>query len=139
MVMPQGGPYTLAMTATKINGHPAGSNHIVSENVGVSWNGATVSIAGGGLTLQGQVTNNHLAVASSTPDGSLSLSGTPAAHYASGTFSLTHTDGKTASGGFTLTAPSAQHMLKKIKAYGAPKPAPPAPTCNAWCNFFSWF
>lgn len=137
--MPQNGLYTLAMTATNINGHPAGSAGAISKDVTVSWSGSVLSLVeSGGTTLKGQVTNNHLAVSAQTPDGTLSLGGTPSAHYASGTFTL-HQGSNTASGGFTLTPPGQSHMMKKLNVYGAPKPAPPVATCNWWCSFKAWF
>ena len=110
--MPQSGPYQLTMTATQVNGHPPRSHQALSQDVSVSWNGATLLIDTGGLTLQGQVTNNHLAVSSQGPDGTLTLSGTPAARSASGTFSLAQTSGTTASGRFTLALPQPKHFMR---------------------------
>lgn len=136
-VVPERGFYTLAMTATKLNGRAAGSSNIMSQDVGVSWSGTTLSIDGGGLTFRGQVTANHLSAASQTPEGTISLSGTPAAHYASGTFTLTQPGGNTASGGFTLTPTGQQHMAQKLKAYGGNTPAPS--TCGAWCSLKKWW
>lgn len=136
--MPQAGFYTLAMTASKINGHAAGSDHIISEDVGVSWSGAEVSISGNGLAFKGNVVNNHLSATSHTAEGNIVLTGTPAAHYASGTFTLRQPDGNNASGGFTLTAPSQQHMAKKLKPYGASNTGSNS-GCSAWCSFKKWW
>lgn len=140
--MPQSGPfYTLTLTATQINGHAAGPGHVMTNSVSVGWSGATISISGGNLALQGQVANNHLTATSQSADGTqLSLSGTPAAHSANGTFTLAEADGHTASGGFSLTASNQQHTLKKIKAYGGTTPAPPSTTWHDWwAAFKEWF
>lgn len=137
-VMPEAGIYTLAMTATTINGHAAGSTHVMSENVGVSWSGAVISIGGNGMAFKGQVANNHLSASSHTPEGNITLDGTPAAHYASGTFTLRQPDGNNANGGFTLTPPSQQHTARKVKEYGGNTPAP-ANTCSVWCSIKNWW
>jgi hypothetical protein len=136
--MLKAGLYTFGMTATTVNGHAAGSNHTVSESVGISWNGATVSITGDNTSLQGQITNNHLSAVSNTSDGTLTLSGTPAANSANGTFTLAQGSNR-ASGNFTLGPMSQPKTMKKLNVYGAPKPSAPAPTCNWWCQFKAWF
>lgn len=138
--MPEAGPYKLEMTATTIAGQPAGSGHVVSKNVSVTWSGATIAITeAGGPTLQGLIANNHLTASSQTSDGSLSLSGTASAHHASGTFNVTQADGRTASGGFVLIAPGPNAMLAKVQQWGTPKTAPAVDPCNWWCQFKAWF
>jgi hypothetical protein len=132
------GLYTFAMTATTVNGHAAGSNHTVSENVGVSWSGSTVSITGDNTSLQGSITNNHLAAVSNTSDGTLTLSGTPTANSATGTFTLVQGSNR-ANGNFTLGTISQPKTMKKLNVYGAPKPSAPAGGCNWWCQFKQWF
>jgi hypothetical protein len=133
---PQSGMYVLTMTATKINGRPATSTPAMSEQVSVSWSGNSLSIHAGDQTLHGRVTNNHLAASSNDAGGTLTLSGTPSAHSATGTFTLTQTRGASASGGFTLTPLGQQHVMKKNDPYNSPRP--PSGPCGFWCQVMAW-
>jgi hypothetical protein len=134
--MPQSGLYVLTMTATKINGQSAAATPAMSEQVSLSWSGNTLSISAADQTLHGQVTNNHLSAMSNDAGGTLSLSGTPSAHSATGTFTLTQTHGASASGGFTLTPPGQQHTMKKNDPYNSPRP--PSGPCGFWCQVMAW-
>jgi hypothetical protein len=135
-LMPQSGLYILTMTATKINGRPAASTPAMSEPVSMSWSGNTFAIIAADQTLHGQVTNNHLSASSNDAGGTLTLSGTPSARSATGTFTLTQTHGASASGGFTLTPPGQQHTMKKNDPYNSPRP--PSGPCGFWCQVMAW-
>ena len=137
---PEAGAYTLKLTATDINGSPADAGKIMTKPVTVTWSGTAVTITqASGPALHGLVSNGQLSATSQSSDGTMTITGGVTAHRASGTFTITQSDGNTSNGTFVLNPPGPAAQMKAVQQWGTPKPAPSVDPCGFWCQIKGWF